>query len=125
MLRDSFYSISDLEVKETKTMARVSLNPEHPIYKGHFPGNPVTPGVCQIQIIKETLGNVYGKPYVLKSAKSIKFLNILDPQKCPIDLAMDCTETDTGINVSATLADGKTVFLKLSGYFQPEVSNSS
>ena len=29
----------------------LELNPEHPVYEGHFPGNPVVPGVCQVQMI--------------------------------------------------------------------------
>ena len=29
------------------------LNPDHPIYHAHFPGNPITPGVCIVQIVGE------------------------------------------------------------------------
>ena len=32
---------------------KVILNPDHLIYKAHFPGQPVTPGVCILQIIQE------------------------------------------------------------------------
>ena len=33
----------------------IELNPEHEIYKGHFPKIPVAPGACLIQAIKEIL----------------------------------------------------------------------
>lgn len=123
MLKDSFYTVSELEVEGTRVAARILLNLKHPIYQGHFPDNPITPGVCQIQIIKETLGEVYSKPMVLKSAKNIKFVNVLVPQKNPIDLTMDFAESEPGLNVSATLAVGETVFLKFSGYFESEISD--
>lgn len=125
MSKDSFYAMSNLERDGTKTTAQITLNPKHPIYGGHFPGNPVTPGVCQIQIIKETLGHVYGKSLFLKSAKSIKFLNVLTPQTSPIDLTLDYVDSAPGVNVTATLAAGETVFLKFSGYFQSEMDDPS
>ena len=35
---------------------KIRLNPDHEIYRAHFPGNPITPGVCIVQIISEVLG---------------------------------------------------------------------
>ncbi len=125
MLKDNFYTVSNLEVNGTKAAAQISLNPKHPVYKGHFPNNPVTPGVCQIQIVKETLGRVYGKSLFLKSAKSVKFLNVLTPQTSPIDLTLDYVDSAPGVKVTAMLAAGETVFLKFSGYFQSELDGPS
>ena len=125
MFKDDFYTLSNLEVHGTRATAQINLNPKHSIYKGHFPGNPVTPGVCQIQIVKETLGHIVGEPLFLKTAKNIKFLNVLLPTKSPIDLDLDYEESAPGINVSATLAAGETVFLKFSGYFQSNPDDPS
>ena len=41
----------------------IELNPEHGIYKGHFPYVPVAPGVCLVQIIKEILLDLIMKYY--------------------------------------------------------------
>ena len=35
-------------VSEGETV-RIQLHPEHVIYQAHFPGSPITPGVCIIQ----------------------------------------------------------------------------
>ena len=34
---------------------RIKLHPEHVIYDAHFPGQPITPGVCLVQMIGEIL----------------------------------------------------------------------
>jgi len=46
-----------LEVDELKIKGRVTFRKDEPFYQGHFPGNPITPGVilleamCQIGIV--------------------------------------------------------------------------
>ena len=42
----------------SNTSFRLRLNPEHFIYQAHFPGEPVTPGVCILQIGKELLAEL-------------------------------------------------------------------
>ena len=50
------------------------LLPESPVYKGHFPGYPITPGVCLVEIALELMGNVQ-----LVGAKNIKFTSPIIP----------------------------------------------
>ena len=51
---DDFYTLNQIAPQgEGKYICRITLNPAHPIFAGHFPGNPITPGVCMLQIIKE------------------------------------------------------------------------
>ena len=54
-LLESFYTeISSTDLSsENKFTAIVELNPEHKIYKGHFPEIPVAPGVTLIQMLQE------------------------------------------------------------------------
>lgn len=51
MLQDSFFDI----VSESGTQFVLRFHPEHPIYAAHFPGQPLTPGVCFVQIAFELL----------------------------------------------------------------------
>ncbi len=53
MLIEGLYSILSFEQQDDILTSRIKLYKEHEIFKGHFPGNPVMPGVCMIQIIKE------------------------------------------------------------------------
>ena len=54
MLLDNFYTILSSESSDSTIWTiQVKLNPGHPVYQGHFPGHPVVPGVCLLQLIKE------------------------------------------------------------------------
>jgi len=30
--------------------SRIALNKDHPVFEGHFPGNPILPGVCTVKM---------------------------------------------------------------------------
>jgi 3-hydroxymyristoyl/3-hydroxydecanoyl-(acyl carrier protein) dehydratase len=46
---------------------RIQTPLEHPCYAGHFPGNPIVPGVVLLDLIVEALGR--GAPRLLGSVK--------------------------------------------------------
>ena len=41
--------------------ATVRLLPESAVYAGHFPGYPITPGVCLVQIALDLIGEMAGR----------------------------------------------------------------
>ena len=64
--------------------AVVRLLPDSPIYQGHFPGWPITPGVCLVQIALELMEEMSGQAghdgqVHLVAAKSIKFTSPIIP----------------------------------------------
>lgn len=79
ILKDQLYTIVRQTETDDKTVFSVVLNPECFIYKAHFPGNPITPGVCIIQMACELLGNLEGRKLEVTEVKNVKFLNILSP----------------------------------------------
>ena len=55
MLLENFYKIIHRKEREDgKREIEIELNPGHALYQGHFPGQPVVPGVCTLQMIKES-----------------------------------------------------------------------
>ena len=52
ILRDTFYKINTLKFQENVLEAEISIDAKHAIYEGHFPNNPVTPGVVQLEMVK-------------------------------------------------------------------------
>lgn len=79
ILKDQLFTITKRQEKEGKTVFSIALNPECFIYKAHFPGNPITPGVCIIQTACELLGELEGRKLEVTEIKNVKFLNILSP----------------------------------------------
>lgn len=117
MLLKDFYKINSLENTDgQKYVANIRLNKDHEVFSGHFPGNPVTPGVCMMQIIKELTQEVVSTPLTMKSASNIKFMALINPEVNPeLKLELDITIADDGtIKVKNTSYFDDTVVLKLS-----------
>ncbi len=64
-------------------ISTIELNPAHPVFSGHFPGNPVLPGICTLQIAKELLSRALGGNYRISKASTIKYLGFVNPVLTP------------------------------------------
>lgn len=78
-LKGDLFRVISTAVKDNGFVSSVMLNPDHIIFKGHFPGHPVTPGVIQLQIIHELLEEHTGVKLKLIGISNCKFLKVLDP----------------------------------------------
>ena len=121
MLLKDFYTVEKLEnVSEGKYEAVVVLNNKHDIFNGHFPGNPVTPGVCMMQIIKELSEQILGSSLFMTTASNVKFMALINPEINPVlRLELDISgSADTEIKVRNTTFFDETVALKLSNTYK-------
>ena len=107
---DNFYVIDNLQSADDKLSCRVSYNAAHPIFEGHFPAQPVVPGVCTMDMIKDLLEASLGKKLLLRSTGQVKFLRLILPDVVP-DVVISWQETDNGYAVNAGLkAEGADLF---------------
>lgn len=67
--------------QEGDIIAAFTFSPESLIFKGHFPGNPILPGVAQLEIVKYMIERALECKYRLKEAASIKFFQPLLPDQ--------------------------------------------
>ena len=119
MLIEGLYKITATENTSEGILSKVHLNKDNAIFKGHFPGNPVMPGVCMIQIIKELTEEATGKNLFLTVSSNIKFMAIINPEKNPdLQLAIDIAQENGEVKVKNTTSFGDTVALKLSATFK-------
>ncbi|MFI5150627.1 MAG: hypothetical protein ACHQRM_12890 [Bacteroidia bacterium] len=116
-----FYRIEETEhISDAKLHVRVSLNPDHPVYKGHFPNVPIAPGVCLIQMIKEVLILTRKQNLLLDEGDNIRFLAIVNPYLTPeVRIEYDFTLSDTAPELVTALIrwDGVS-YLKFKGRFR-------
>lgn len=114
MLKDKLYTLNSLEKTEQGAYkALVLLDANSPVFMGHFPGQPVLPGVCLLEMVKEILGQVKRKPCRLMSAAHMKFLKVVDPRAEPALLfEIDIVEVEAELKVVASsyLGDGSVNF---------------
>ncbi len=115
-LLNDFFFIESAVADETAYVCRVGLRAEHPIYQAHFPGRPVTPGVCIIQMVTECLEQKLGRRLLPSVVKNVKFLSVLEPASTArIDLRyISVSEEETECKVQAIVADDTVQFAKLS-----------
>ncbi|KFF28606.1 3-hydroxyacyl-ACP dehydratase [Chryseobacterium vrystaatense] len=111
-----FYTLESYEKAENESYtAYIHLNKDHDIFKGHFPGNPVTPGVCMMQIVKELTEEFTGSKLFLKTASNVKFMAIINPFETPdLKLQLDITENEEDVKVKNITSFGETIALKMS-----------
>lgn len=120
MLLKDFYKVNRIENKsENDYTASVFLNKDHDVFKGHFPGNPVTPGVCMMQIIKELCEEILDEKLMLKTASNVKFMALINPDVNPdLRLELSINSNEAGeIKVKNTTYFEDTVALKLSNTY--------
>lgn len=118
-LLHDFYSLVTFTADGPKVSASISLNSAHAVFQGHFPNNPVTPGVCMMQIIKELAEKWAAGPLMLKNARNVKFMAIIDPYQHPnIHIELDVEEENGLLSIRSTTSFEDTPALKFSGVFQ-------
>ena len=120
MLLDDLYTImSTKKLTETTTETVLKINATQDIFKGHFPQQPVMPGVCQLQILTEVASDLVGKELKLKEASNIKFLAMLDPRSCG-DLTLQIevkSQTEDDVKIIGKLFTKENIYLKFKGVF--------
>ena len=119
MLLDNFFTISNLEITGFDVKAELLINAGHKIFEGHFPGQPVVPGVCMMQMVKEIMEQVVQKKTNLVKAFEMKFLAIIDPrQNNIISTTLKYTMEENGnINVVAVFFKDELTYFKFKGQF--------
>ena len=118
-LTDGFFHIELTNDTEGGFEAVLCTNPEHPIYKAHFPGSPITPGVCVIQAAGELLEQKLGHRLYLKTVKNVKFLSVIIPEdgKKIKYIFSNIVEDESGAKTQVLVSDDATVYAKISLIF--------
>ncbi len=119
MLLNSLYTLHSPLKEEERFEATIYFSPQHTIFEGHFPGNPVVPGVCMIQIVKETMEALQNEKLLLHKGHQLKFLRLIVPEaEQPIVLLMDWKADQGGYRTQAQLRSGQDILFKFNGSFQ-------
>lgn len=116
ILKNSLYKITSSNPEEKSFNLELVL--DCLVYRAHFPEQPITPGVCIIQIASELLKELLQSDFELVSVLNAKFLAVINPletnsiiytfKKVVVD---EDTET---VKVSVIVSNPETIFTKLS-----------
>ena len=100
MLRNDLYILEPFAENNAVLQVPVKINIHHPIFKGHFPGQPVFPGVCMLEMIQEIMETQLERKLRISKGPLIKFLSMIIPDKNPLLMVEILYETD-GEKISA------------------------
>ena len=114
MLIKDYYTIQSVAQQEGKAVFQISLNPQCQVYEGHFPGEPVSPGVCNIQMIKECAEQVAGKSLFLSNLQQCRLTTLVTPLAHPqVEVTIQLEEKGGAYKLKATLGKGEEIYLDL------------
>jgi 3-hydroxyacyl-[acyl-carrier-protein] dehydratase len=118
MAIQNFFRFSDVRQEGNSIKTNIELYPEHPIFEGHFPGLPVLPGVCMMQMVKEVVENHLNMQTRLVKASDLKFLSVIRPDHNKfIQMELKVSMEDESVRVDAQLLDGAAILFKFKGTF--------
>lgn len=114
MLIPHFYSVKEFNFTDNQLKAIIEFNPAHDVFKGHFPNNPVTPGVCMLQILKELTQQATNTNLFIKECSNVKFMALINPEvNAVLVISIDINKVEENFKIKASASFDETVALKV------------
>lgn len=80
----------------------LKMRNDHPVYQGHFPGNPITPGVLTLQMVRECLSRIVGCELHYSAIKNCRFVAMVRPGDT-LRLTLQSEKLDDIVKLKANL----------------------
>jgi acyl carrier protein len=74
-----WYSSLTVQQTDDAITAQVTTEPQSPWFSGHFPGDPVLPGIAQLQMVADIVARALAQDLVLVELTRIKFKKLIRP----------------------------------------------
>jgi len=120
-LKDKFFTVLHEEkLSNNEAIYLCELKADCDVYRGHFPGKPVSPGVCNIEMIRECAELLTGVDLGIDVIKQCRLTAVVSPSVCPkVDVAVNVAllEGTKNYNVVATIRDAERSYMELKGTF--------
>jgi 3-hydroxyacyl-[acyl-carrier-protein] dehydratase len=117
--QNNIFSIKNIAHENGIILAVLYVDQNSAILQGHFPGQPVIPGACMLQALKDVIETCLNAPIVLQKAASLKFMRMIDPlntETVLLDILYNFTGDET-IEVNAKLSMEEMICFKFQGRF--------
>jgi len=122
LLKDKFFEVLHEEkITSNDAVYLCELKSDCTVYNGHFPGKPVSPGVCNIEMIRECAELLTGRDLKINTIKQCRLTAVASPAVCPkVDVKVNVAaiEGTQSYNVVATIADAERSYMELKGTFE-------
>lgn len=114
-LQGDIYNILQSENDGSAHEYTIQLNSNSPIYQGHFPDNPITPGVVIIGTARELIESSTGLKLQLNEVPSVKYTSILSPIDSPtVKYIINTTSDEDTVKAKVTVKNDTITFARMS-----------
>lgn len=123
MKPENLYKIEDgTSTNGSTRVFRAVIDPQSEIFRGHFPGAPVLPGVCTLSIVKDCLERVVMKKTTICEISQCKFTGMVDPfqeQSMSIEIEVSAADEERGkLSANVKMSETERVIMKLRGGYR-------
>lgn len=122
MFYNNLFTINSQEIAEGEARFVIQLAPEHRIYKGHFPGDGITPGVCILQMASDLFSLIHQQDFAISNLKSVKFMQLIRPSVTPTvtyEFTYQPAETEGCFDAKCTVSHENEILTKTTLTFSP------
>lgn len=74
-----YYEILSEEMGEGEGLWMVRLLPNADVYRGHFPGQPIAPGACNIEMIRRLASRLLHTDCHFRAITQCRFTHLITP----------------------------------------------
>lgn len=114
----NIFKIAQIVHENGTINAFFDVNFDHEVFAGHFPGQPVVPGACLLQLVKEVLEETLATNLQLKKAGQLKFINMIVPGDNHLVLNLSYKLIENSVfSVTGKLTNSEVVCFKFQGSF--------
>lgn len=115
-LENNYYRLESWQPAGDGAVFRVALLPDSEVYRGHFPGRPVCPGVCHIELVRQCAERLAGQRLRIRTVALCRFPAMASPASCPqAEVCVRISPSTEGFAVNATLQSGGKTLLEFKG----------
>jgi 3-hydroxyacyl-[acyl-carrier-protein] dehydratase len=115
---ESLIKFEDIKQEaENEFHARFFIDPNHEVFNGHFPNQPLLPGVIMVDIVRRCLEKIEGVSLRLDTASNIKFLHFLTPNKKSYSLEIKIKRARGKRDITARIYQKELVYFKQSASY--------
>lgn len=116
LLENKYYKLISCHVNGENAIFHLALLPDCEVYRGHFPGHPVCPGVCGIELVKECAMMLTGHKLRINTIRKCRFITVASPGKCPeMVVSLTVVPKDNGYTVEARINDSEKLYVEYKG----------
>ena len=116
LLENTYYKIAYTEGSPQEGVFHIRLLPDCDVYRGHFPGYPVCPGVCNIEMIKECAMLLTGRKLFISTIRQCRLTAVASPSICSeVDVTVSIYPVGEEFIVSARISDKERTYMEYKG----------